>query len=99
MSSKEELRQVWKDLIAQKKRVLFELDAAIAEAHYNFRNAEQVVVSGGKRGRPSKAVVGIESVELEMPTEEPAEDTSFDLLDVALNQHEEPMFFGEGDGT
>lgn len=98
MSSKEELRQVWKDLIAQKKRVLFELDAAIAEAHYNFRNAEQVVVSGGKRGRPSKAVVGLESLELEMPTEL-AEDTSFDLLDVALNQHEEPMFFGGGDGT
>jgi hypothetical protein len=98
MSSKEELRQVWKDLIAKKKRVLFELDAAIAEAHFNFRNAEQVVVSGGKRGRPSKAVVGLESLELEMPTEL-AEDTSFDLLDVALNQHEEPMFFGGGDGT
>lgn len=98
MNSKEELRQVWKDLIAKKKRVLFELDAAIAEAHFNFRNAEQVVVSGGKRGRPSKAVVGLESLELEMPTEL-AEDTSFDLLDVALNQHEEPMFFGGDDGT
>lgn len=99
MASKEELRQVWKDLIAKKKRVLFELDAAIAEAHFNFRNAEQAVAVVRQRGRPSKPIVGIESVELEMPTEEPVEDTSFDLLDVALNQHEEPMFFGGDDGT